>query len=205
MLWFCLFHFIRQPIWLASDSKFCLILCGRQFQVSSQFSRMLLHGGFPCVWPTCSPEWACPWPFRAPKGPPSGSPLSRAVPSLWPKGRFSLQSSSCPHGPSERETRRRKKRKWTSSYAFWTAGTQFPGSSGQKDRLIFQLPAPPACLALQRWPCPADPVPLTHDSRGGRGPPPILSSLHFPGLLVKKMELPLVFSYRGHSSPESLP
>lgn len=60
--------------------------------------------------------------------------------------------------------KQRKKRKRTFSHALWTAGTQFPGSSGQKDRLIFQLPAPPASLALQRVCCP---IPFTHNSKEG--------------------------------------
>ena len=189
MLWFCLFHFIRQPIWLASDSKFCLILCGRQFQVSSQFSRMLLHGGFPCVWPTCSPEWACPWPFRAPKGPPSSSPLSRAVPSLWHKGRLSLQSSSCPHGPSESETRRRNKEKGPFLMLFGLQEPSFLVPLARKTD-IFQLPAPPASLALQRWPCPADPVPFTHDSRGGGDLPPYSPACIFLVFWLKRWNSP---------------
>ena len=155
--------------------------------MSSQFSRFLLHGGFPSIWPTCSSEWACPWPFHAPKGSPSSSPLSRTVPSLWPKGRLSLKSSSCPHGPSESKTKRRKKRKWTFSHAFWTSGTQFPGSSGQKDRLIFQLPAPPASLALQRVCCS---VPFTHDSKGGGDLPPYSPARIFLVFWLKRWNSP---------------
>lgn len=113
--------------------------------------------------------------------------LPRTVPSLWPKGRLSLKSSSCPHGPSESKTKRRKKRKWTFSHAFWTAGTQFPGSSGQKNRLLFQLPAPPASLALQRA---CYPVPFTHDSEGGGDLPPYSPACVFLVFWLKRWNFP---------------
>lgn len=91
---------------------------------------------------------------------------------------------------------RRKRKKHTSiPPTLGTAWTHLPGSSGQKDRISMDVLA--AGTTSQPGPSKGllpPPPHSTHHSKNG-GAPPCPPAYIFPGLLVRKMEFILTFSY----------